>query len=51
MPTERHNFDNRSNGYGCLNTALVRSLIVADILLRGDLEDLPWAWTTKLTSF
>jgi hypothetical protein len=38
MPTETHIFDNRSNGYGRLNTAYVWSLTVAEICLRSVLR-------------
>jgi hypothetical protein len=41
MPTQTQVFYNRGNGYDRLNTANVRSLTVAEILLRDGLEDLP----------
>jgi hypothetical protein len=51
MHTQTHVFYNRSNGYNSLNTAHVRSLTVAEILIRDGLEGLPWVQIAKLTSF
>jgi hypothetical protein len=51
MPTQTHSFFNRSNSYGRLDIAHVRSSLVAKILLREGLDGLPWVQTTKLSSF